>query len=277
LSNFLNTIRPILTHDQVRLGRDFDGGYVVNTCAIKNANLISLGINNDWSFENDFLNYSSNKILMYDGSINIRFFKKLFLLSILNIFSLKFILKSFNSRNYFISYFKNIIFNYKLYKNFKIFTSKTNIEFYSKFVSNTPNTIRLNNIIQDNFKKNEKIFLKIDIEGHEYRMIDEIILNQDLITGMVIEFHDIDLMLPLFNDIINKLKSYFYITHVHANNHAHYSEVIDTLVIYEISFINKNLQLTTPQYFQNGVYNKIGLDFRNIKDKNEYLIKFPPL
>ena len=49
----------------------------------------------------------------------------------------------------------------------------------------------LNQIIKT--KKLEKIFLKIDIEGSEYRILDQIIAQQNLLTGMVIEFHDCDL------------------------------------------------------------------------------------
>ena len=41
--------------------------------------------------------------------------------------------------------------------------------------------------------KSNKIFLKIDIEGSEYRILDDLIRYQDLIKGLVIEFHNIDL------------------------------------------------------------------------------------
>jgi hypothetical protein len=270
MRNFLNLIRPIITDDQIRLGRNFDGGYVVNKKAIKNANLISLGINDDWSFEEDFYNQTGNKVFMYDGSINLNFFKRNFYIAILEIISLKFILKIIIRRNF----FKDIISKYQLYKSFKIFITKKNINFYSSFVSNIPNTERLNKIILDNLKENEKCYLKIDIEGHEYRIIDDIIKNQNLISGMVIEFHEIDVMIDLFTDIINKLKDKFYITHIHANNASFYSVDIDNLVIYEITFINKVLVTYEPEYFKNGIYNKVDLDFRNIKELDDYSIEY---
>ena len=78
MSKFLNLIRPIITDDQIRLGRNLDGGYVVNKKAIENASLISLGINDDWSFEEDYYNQTGNKISMYDGSSNLKKIKRNF-------------------------------------------------------------------------------------------------------------------------------------------------------------------------------------------------------
>jgi hypothetical protein len=36
------------------------------------------------------------------------------------------------------------------------------------------------------------IFLKLDIEGAEYDLLDDIILNSSCLNGICIEFHDID-------------------------------------------------------------------------------------
>ena len=42
--------------DLIRIGRDYDGGYLVSKSDIeKTDELIGLGINDDWSFEEDFL------------------------------------------------------------------------------------------------------------------------------------------------------------------------------------------------------------------------------
>jgi hypothetical protein len=270
MSNFLNLIRPIITNDRIRLGRDYDGGYVVNEKAIKNANLISLGINDDWSFEQDYDKQTSNKIFMYDGSVNLNIFKRKYISAIWDIFSLLFFIKTVLIKNS----LKDLISKYTLYKSFKLITSKENIKFYCSNVSNTRNSIRLKDIIQENIKNDEKCFLKIDIEGHEYRIIEDLLKNQDLITGMVIEFHDIDIMINLFTSIIDKLKGKFYITHIHANNNSYYSKTIDNLIVYEITFINKNLIPNTPQYFHTGIYNNADLDFRNNRELDDYLTDF---
>ena len=52
-------------------------------------------------------------------------------------------------------------------------------------------------------KKN--IFMKIDIEGSEYRILDEIINQKKKITGLVIEFHDYDLNKEKIYQFINSI------------------------------------------------------------------------
>lgn len=273
MNKLLNLIKPIITDDQVRVGRDTDGGYVINKSAMQNAKLISLGIWNDWSFEENFLKYSSNGIIMYDGSVGKKVFLKDFLNDILEMISLKFIIKSFKPK-FFTNYIKKIIDHYKVFNNFSKFTSKENVKFTSEFVSNKPNTTSLDSIINNNKKSGDKFFLKIDIEGHEYRIFEDIVKNQDIITGMVIEFHEIDLFYDLFEKIINQLKENFYITHIHANNYTYYSELIENLAVYEISFINKNIYKNTPVYFETGIYNKEGLDYSNDPKLHDYIIKY---
>ena len=64
----------------------------------------------------------------------------------------------------------------------------------------------------------QNIFLKIDIEGSEYRFLDDIIANEERITGMVLELHDCDIHLKKIQNFIKKLS--LKLVHVHANNYA---------------------------------------------------------
>ena len=53
--NLPSFLKPFSCEDLVRVGRDYDGGYVVNLKDIQSADgLISLGISHDWSFEKQF-------------------------------------------------------------------------------------------------------------------------------------------------------------------------------------------------------------------------------
>ena len=55
----------------VRLGRNTDGGYVVPKELFVNDNLISCGISNEISFEEDYLKMNPDaKVFAYDGTIN---------------------------------------------------------------------------------------------------------------------------------------------------------------------------------------------------------------
>tara|TARA_Y100001954_G_scaffold212397_1_gene240123 strand:+ start:203 stop:571 length:369 start_codon:yes stop_codon:yes gene_type:complete len=62
----------------------------------------------------------------------------------------------------------------------------------------------------------KKLFLKMDIEGSEYRCLEAIIQNQEKICGLAIEFHDVDLHLDKINYFIKKFN--LTLIHVHANN-----------------------------------------------------------
>ena len=63
--------------DLVRIGRDYDGGYLVSKSDIKNSDLLlGLGIFDDWSFEEDFVLHNDVEVVAYDASINLRFWLK---------------------------------------------------------------------------------------------------------------------------------------------------------------------------------------------------------
>lgn len=58
-------------------------------------------------------------------------------------------------------------------------------------------------------KKN--FFLKVDIEGWEYRILDQIIENSHLMTGIAIEFHDTDIHFPLIENFVNNVSANMYL------------------------------------------------------------------
>ena len=58
-----------------RIGKENDGGYLINSEAIlKSDYLLSFGIFDDWSFEKSFKKYNKNaKIFCYDDIISLNF------------------------------------------------------------------------------------------------------------------------------------------------------------------------------------------------------------
>ena len=88
--------------------------------------------------------------------------------------------------------------------------------FISKFVGLDvpPIHISMEKVFED--WATEKLFLKMDIEGSEYRCLETIIQNQEKICGLAIEFHDVDLHLDKINYFIKRLN--LTLIHVHANN-----------------------------------------------------------
>ena len=69
--------RPRKVPSLVRLGRDFDGGYLIDSRCIGDSDcLVSIGINDDWSFEKDFSSLSQAPIIAIDAKTSRWLFRR---------------------------------------------------------------------------------------------------------------------------------------------------------------------------------------------------------
>ena len=107
------------------------------------------------------------------------------------------------------------------------------------------------------------IFLKIDIEGSEYRFLHDILANEERITGIVLELHDVDIHLKEIENFINRFS--LNLVHVHANNFAPIRADDDLPLV---------LELTFSKYSNNSTDYKLphNLDMPNNKYFSEYEI-----
>ena len=178
-----NFLIPCPQQTLSRMGVNKDGGYIVNEKLINNSNiLISFGMGDEFSFENDFLKKNEkNKVFIFDYSIN----HKIYIKNILKI--IRRILK-FKRR------YSDLIMILNTFKNFRKFINKDKVEFFSKKITNiviNKNDTNLKKIFELlKINKKENINLKIDIEGDEYKIIDDILIYNDKISQIVMEFHD---------------------------------------------------------------------------------------
>jgi hypothetical protein len=193
------SLKPKHKYNLFRVGSKNDGGYLVEKESIFNCDfLLSFGVSTDWNFEKEFINLNSIKFKAYDGSIN-----ELFWMNWKN----KAIYKSLRLS------FKELFRYYKIKKSFKKFFNKNNFE--SKYIGNKKKYLSVNEIIKDLKFKN--IFLKIDIEGSEYEILNDLIKFQRNMVGLAIEFHKCDKMLNKIIEFNNKLD--LEIVHIHGNNY----------------------------------------------------------
>ena len=206
-------LKPKKNYKLSRLGGNNDGGYLVGVNSLlKSKILISFGINDNWQFEKDFKTQNPKcNIKCYDDKNILKYLLKKFIIELLFL--------PYHRRFYFFKYFKNII-------NFLIIKKKIN--FYQKKIFYND----LNKIIK-NSQADDNIFLKIDIEGSEYRILEEIIKNQNKINGIVIEFHDFDYHKNTIQDFCSKLN--LDLIHIHPNNSAPKDNFGDPTVI-ELTF-----------------------------------------
>jgi len=100
------------------------------------------------------------------------------------------------------------------------------------------------------FKKN--IFLKIDIEGSEYQLLDDIIKYKSRINGLVIEFHSVDLKIFKIDRFLKKLN--FKITNIHINNYSKYGKNLIPKVI-EMT-LEKNPKIIRYKYISESSLNQ---------------------
>jgi|TARA_B100000768_G_scaffold177761_1_gene192434 hypothetical protein len=187
--------------DLVRIGRDYDGGYLVSQADIFQSNiLLGLGINDDWSFETDFVAIHKVPVIAYDASVNEKKFLKQFIQYLPRLNKWKVIWRRYKV--------------YRSYRNFFVTGPNTHIQKFVGLNSKNPTYCTLEDILSET--DSSKIFLKIDIEGSEYRFLTTLLDCANRITGLVIELHDCDLHLTQIEHFIKNFD--LRLVHVHANN-----------------------------------------------------------
>ena len=259
-----NFLCPKYKCELIRLGKENDGGYSVpNKSLGKTKNVFGFGLGDDWSFEEEFKKLSEAKVICFDRSVNLRFWFARFCWDI--IYLLLFKKKTINDFKRFISYFK-----YKLFFNGidaiheKKIIAPTNQIIHDIDKSEITN---LNKILDEGNYPN--FFLKVDIEQHEYRILDQIIKNQTRITGLVIEFHDCDYHFEKIKKFIEELE--LQLVHIHINNYGIVNE-FGTPTVIELTFSPQSYNTIRDK--NNNRFPVNGLDQPNNKFKEDKTIVF---
>jgi hypothetical protein len=242
----------------VRIGPKLDGGYVIDKRSLQQTNtIITCGLNDDWEFEKNFLKNNRNcKVIAFDHTINKKFWIDRFKKDIKHFFlfkkiRLKKILGIFKYLDY-INFFRN------KNKHYIIKIGKQNI--VNKEIT-----------ISKIFENLKEVFLKIDIEGDEYNILDEIVDNSNKINSLIIEFHNIHENMGLIEKfIMNNLD--LKLIHIHGNNFAGKNKEGDPNVL-ELTFINtKKYKLELIKTKKE--YPLKNLDHKNINRMNDLFLNF---
>jgi len=250
--------------DLIRLGQKNDGGYSIPKKSLSDTDVIlGFGLSDDWSFEKEFRKLSGAKVVCYDLSVNLKYWVVRFCKDVINMLLLrKGIIGSFKK---FITYFQYIIFfdgNKKIHEK-KIIAPKHQRIHGVKQSDITD----LNEILSE--KNFSNFFLKIDIEKHEYRILDQIIKYQLRITGLVIEFHDCDFHFETIKNFIDKLE--LQLVHIHVNNYGDINKSGFPTVI-ELTFSPKSYNVNRDN--KEKKFPVPGLDQPNNKNRKDEDIVF---
>lgn len=195
----LNSIfHPINCSDLIRLGKDFDGGYLVCRRDIEKSDaFIGMGVSDDWSFESDFYKLKKIQIDTYDRSVGFSYFLRQIFRKLLRLHNPMHFLKAVRT-----------LFS------FLFFFGQESVRHHRAFIGfdAPPKSISLKSALA---KSDGNVFLKIDIEGSEYRILDELLACAHRISGLAIEFHDCDLHFSRLRDFIDAFP--LTLVHCHVN------------------------------------------------------------
>ena len=267
-------LQPYKVKNLIRLGKDNDGGYIVNGLDVVNTtNLISLGVSFDYSFEADFLKLNNKTIIRtFDGSVGNKYYRKKCKHRI-KAFFLKpnkiNLIKVYDILNQFLSFIKFYKFNlFSKIKHTEKFVTP-DISIFRNFEKNygyKPEFIEFKDVITQNLNS---VFLSIDIEGGEYEILEDIYSYRKKLTGLNIEFHDVQDNLEKIKLFIKKFD--LKLVHTHINNFGPIINGIPSVI--ELSFSSNLITNQSPNLKHTNKL-PIKLDQPNKSDGIDYSVTF---
>lgn len=190
--------QPNATYDLIRLGRDHDGGYLVDPASVtRTEQLISFGLSTDWSFEKSFVAKNDVPLLAYDGTVAAKtLFRRI----------TKYLLRL---------RLRKLISSIRILTDYYSFFGHSRIHRHLNVGYDSQKSASLQSILQQE-NPDTPIFIKMDIEGSEYRVLDDLLKHASDISGLVVEFHDVDLHRER---VLNFLEEFpLTLIHIHSNN-----------------------------------------------------------
>jgi Methyltransferase FkbM domain len=228
----LSDFRPVACEKLVRIGSPNDGGYVVPLDAVKASGaLLSFGLAHDWTFERDFKKHNPGAIVhCYDHTVS---FPTVLAYSFGQLLRAIVRLDAGHLRKAF------------AWIDYPLFFRTDRIHFRQRvWRDRQDNSVT----VDDAFARLPEAvptFVKVDIEGSEYRILDDLLRHSPNITALAIEFHDVDIVPELFNSFVERIKRDFYIVHIHGNNLGGLAP-FHFPIAPEITFLNKRFFASAP-------------------------------
>lgn len=186
-----------------RYGRSGDGGYVLPiTSFSKSDGLISFGLNFDWSFERDFAkSHPGAPIHVYDPTVGRARFLRAGCWALLGAIYSRSEREKFRACCDYFKFFKPPVLHFR------------------NWIGKGTEALGLVDAISK-MPSAKNVLLKVDIEGSEYEILDEILDFSHRMEVIAIELHDIDQHESKITEFVDKLKNTHVVAHLHGNNFA---------------------------------------------------------
>ncbi|HXS42872.1 MAG TPA: FkbM family methyltransferase [Stellaceae bacterium] len=242
-------LRPHIVPDLARYGQAQDGGYVLPSSALARIDaVLSFGLSTDWSLEQELCRANGAlTVQVYDHSVGAKTYRR----SLKNA-ALKFLVGKAS--------LAELRRRWRTDVGYRRFFTGTRTHFRERVFNRRDHgndaTIEA---IFGRIGAASHIFLKMDIEGAEYRVLPQILARADRIDLMTIEFHDTDPLRSVFEAQVTAALDRFHIVHLHGNNIA--GRAADGLPdCLEITFLNRRFATSGDLRARLPVE---GLDFPN--------------
>lgn len=242
-------LRISVCEEKVRIGRDSDGGYVLCKRDLHASTaVLSFGVNDDWSFEKDLsLRINGIGIDCYDFSISRNFFFE-------NYFRV--ILRFCAGKIRFTSFMKALTIPF----DYILFFRKDIRHFQERVVSVVRRSGEIDIATIFSRTASQSVIVKVDIEGTEYKIIQDLLKHKDRISTIIVEFHDIEFLRDKFLESLSDISKHFDLIHIHGNNHAHLDKILNVPDIIEMTFSRTGVH---SQLLDQILCPTSGLDFPN--------------
>jgi len=229
---FMSQIRPLKFSNLIRVGSDFDGGYVLPEQSTKNIEILySYGYGYNFEFEEHFASISGCRVLLFSNEANFHNLIWKFINSTLfRLFSHS---KEYAPRKHlkdFLNYLKLIQSDSITYINAEVTGNHASPK-KSKSIS-------FDSTIEDFHTNFMNSGMKIDIEGGEYDCLENSMISFSNFSFVLIEFHSVPKNIEKFKEILERFSKTFVIGNLHINN---YGSIADNGIpeIIELTFVNK--------------------------------------
>lgn len=251
----------------MRLGAPQDGGYVVPEAVVRrSAVVLSLGVKADWSFERAFHAVCGARVIGVDPSVGPGFFART-----IGAGTVAMLTHALSDRRRArkearrvrnaVDYFRFFMLRHRHVR---------------KAVAGTagPRAITLPSLLQMAAPPApHSVFLKMDIEGSEYALIDALVDCHESFSGIVAEFHHLHRRPGAFDRAITRLLQHFVIVHVHGNNYGPCDPETGFPDVVEVTLVHAAL-MPRPLRAVAHEYPRPGLDRPNSPARPDYRLVF---
>jgi hypothetical protein len=252
----LRFLQPYEHPGLIRIGNLTDGGYVLPKKSILRIDtLVSLGLGENWTFERELSGVNHKlRIHSFDDTVSLFFFTQKLINGIV-----KFLLGRES--------FKNVMS--------RLLRLSDYLQFWRIDSRNSHQMIRIDiqsfGDISTNLLHEGVAAIKIDIEGSEWEILEQVSTISNIFEFIVIEVHDFDSHEEELKKFLADISNDFVVVHLHANNFDGIGKN-NFPKVFELTIVKRDAETKSPTKIMRLPVN--GMDSPNAKNRPDFEIFF---